>query len=95
MKIPNKTTMESIGFFLYEDSVEYRFRMEQLRLVLMPMNTFVLEIWINGKLVNGQLLDFKSFSDVGNFILLLDFDNKTLLEMRNNFSKSKYFQEGK
>lgn len=66
--------LEDIGFELKVDCLEYTFRMYNLKIVVMPLNTFVLEIWNKGKLINGQRLNISSFKKVKQFIDCLDFE---------------------
>jgi hypothetical protein len=61
--------LRDLGFKITKDgSTEFQFRMSQLKLVLMPADTFAIEIWHEGKLINGQRLDIESVLDVEKFI---------------------------
>ena len=64
--------LEDIGFELKVDCLEYTFRMYNLKIVVMPLNTFVLEIWNKGKLINGQRLNISSFKKLKQFIDCID-----------------------
>lgn len=60
--------LKEIGFEMTPDGLEYQFRMKQLKIVVMPLNTFVLEIHNGDELLNGQRINVNSIEELKTFI---------------------------